>query len=213
MIEAICGAQSALYPGEIEAMLRLRHRVFVDRLNWVAGRGDGLERDDYDALNPIYLLARADDGQLLGTWRLLPTTGPYMLRDTFPELLAGTVAPSHTGIWETSRFAVDGGLNGEAGLDAVSKATRELFCGLVELCLDLGIAEILTMYDIHIQRLLRRVGCTPKWQSERRRIGNTIAVAGRFDINETVLATFRERAEISGSVLHSHLLEVDRRAA
>lgn len=213
MIEAICAAQSALYPGDIEEMLRLRHRVFVERLNWVAASDDGLERDDYDNLNPIYLLARADDGELLGTWRLLPTTGPYMLRDAFPELLDGEPAPSHTSVWETSRFAVDGGLRGEAGLDAVSKATRELFCGLVELSLELGIAEILTVYDIHISRLLRRIGCTPKWQSKRRRIGNTIAVAGRFEISETVLASFRDRAEISGSVLNSRLLEVDRRAA
>ena len=32
-------------------------------------------------------------GTLRGCWRLLPTEGPYMLKDSFPELLHGAEAP------------------------------------------------------------------------------------------------------------------------
>ncbi len=38
--------------------------------------------------------------------RLLPTTGPYMLADVFPQLLRGEDPPKAEHIWEISRFAV-----------------------------------------------------------------------------------------------------------
>lgn len=207
MIEAISAIQAPQFPAEIDSMFRLRHRVFVERLNWVPSSPDGRERDYFDDLNPIYLLARAADDTLLGTWRLLPTTGPYMLRDVFPELLEGEAAPTHTSIWETSRFAVDAELQGKIGLDAVNLATRELFCGLIELCLDFGIREVITAYDIHIARLLPRIGCRPNWRSQTHRVGSTKAMAGRFEINETVLEEVRERAGICGPVLTSRLFD------
>lgn len=213
MIEAISAIQAPQFPIEVDAMFRLRHRVFVDRLNWVEASPDGRERDYFDDLNPIYLLARGADDTLLGTWRLLPTTGPYMLRDVFSELLDGEAAPTHTSVWETSRFAVDADLHGKVGLDAVNLATRELFCGLIELCLDFGISEVITAYDVHIARLLPRIGCHPNWRSQTRRIGNTIALAGRFDINEAVLQAVREKAGIHGPVLRSRLFDPIQKAA
>jgi len=213
MIEAISAAQASQFPEEIEAMHRLRHRVFVEKLNWVEGSADGLERDLFDDLNPIYLLARGDRGNVIGTWRLLPTTGPYMLRNVFDELLAGAPAPAHARLWEGSRYAVDGAVQEAGGLGAVSRASRELFCGLVELCLELGIEEVLTVYDVHIARLLNRLGCKPTWCTGRRRIGNTLAMAGRFDISEAVLENLRAKAGIDGPVLHSRLLDTIQKAA
>lgn len=213
MIEAISGAQASQFPREMEAIFRLRHRVFVDRLNWVEGSEDGLERDGFDDLDPIYLLARDDRGEIVGTWRFLPTTGPYMLRDVFRELLDGAPVPTHTRLWEGSRYAVEGAPQDAGGLGAVSRASRELFCGLVELGLELGIEEVLTVYDIHIARLLIRLGCKPNWSTRRRRIGNTIAMAGRFDINETVLDNLRRKAGIDGPVLQSRLFDTTQKAA
>jgi acyl homoserine lactone synthase len=87
-------------------MHRLRRRVFRNRLDWKVSVSDGLEIDQYDALTPTCLLG-VDRRDVVGCVRLLPTTGPNMLADTFPVLLDGRAAPKNAKIWESSRFCVN----------------------------------------------------------------------------------------------------------
>ena len=187
------------YGAELAEMHRLRHRVFVERLRWRVRSFAGLEIDAFDMLEATYLLAGRQP--LLGSWRILPTTGPYMLKDVFAELLEGQPAPRDPAVWEMSRFAVDHAPQEDKALSALSAVTGELFCGLVEYALSQGVREVWTVYDVRIARLLDRVGCRPYWRSARRRIGETIAVAGRFEISERVLAELRGVNAIAGSVL------------
>jgi acyl homoserine lactone synthase len=208
MIHIVPRSFYAYYRRELTAMHRLRHEVFVERLGWDVKSEHGLERDAFDDLDPVYVLALTDDGRVDGTWRLLPTTGPTMLADCFPGLLDGAPAPRSPAIWETSRFAVAGGALGAEGLAALSRVTGELFCGLVEYAIGAGIAEIVTVYDIRIGRLLDRLGCRPTHVSRRQRLGNTIAVAGRFEISQRVLAELRRNAGIDVSVLAAAPAEV-----
>ena len=70
---------------------------------------DVAEPDAEELVAVTGLLSLADEGEedeVLGCWRLLPTTGPNMLKDTFPQLLHGHPAPHQTDVWELSRFAV-----------------------------------------------------------------------------------------------------------
>src|SRR5690348_10357820 len=97
--------QAAGMSQQLEGMFRLRHEVFKERLDWEVGSRAGKERDVFDDLDPVYIVCEKD-GDVLGSWRLLPTTGPYMLQDVFPELLHGQPAPNAPHVWEISRFAV-----------------------------------------------------------------------------------------------------------
>jgi N-acyl-L-homoserine lactone synthetase len=64
----------------------------------------GYERDRFDDENPLYLVSvDPDTEEYWGSLRLLPTTGPNMLRDVFPQLLDGDYIESAT-IWECSRI-------------------------------------------------------------------------------------------------------------
>ena len=58
----------------------LRAKVFRDRMGWAVPVLAGMEIDGYDALEPHYMVIRADDQRICGCWRMLPTMGPYMLR-------------------------------------------------------------------------------------------------------------------------------------
>ncbi len=198
-------------------MFRQRYRVFKQRLGWnvpVADVPAGVstdatladatspdagceERDEFDALYPIYLLAygSGEDG-LIGSWRFLPTTGPYMLRDVFPQLLDGSRAPYHPLIWEGSRFAVE-------GRGARGRASSELLCAVTETCIAFGIRELITVYDARMERLLPRLGCPPKWQSQGYRIDGALAYTGRFDMNHATLASLRAVGGIQGSVIRN----------
>lgn len=197
----------------LSEMFRLRYRVFCERLEWEVHTKDGEERDEFDELGPTYFLARDLTGHLTGAWRILPTTGPNMLRDTFPQLLEGQPVPVGDHVWEASRFAVDCGEGRCDSLAAISSVTNELFCGLVEYCLEMGIRKIVTVYDIRVARLLPRIGCYPIWKTRPQRVGKTLALAGGFESSHTVLTELRDAGGITGSVIQSAPWNVPNKAA
>ncbi len=76
---------------------RLRARVFHEILKWDVRVENGEERDRYDPAQAILVW----DGHVLaGGMRLLPTTGPTLMSDVFPEI--GIIRSPF--IWECSRL-------------------------------------------------------------------------------------------------------------
>jgi acyl homoserine lactone synthase len=65
-----------------------------------------MEVDAYDALDPVYLMMLDPSGKVCACLRMLPTTAPYMLGNTFAGLLQGMEFPVSEKIVELSRFAV-----------------------------------------------------------------------------------------------------------
>lgn len=195
------------FSDDLAEMHRLRHRVFRERLDWDVSVSGGYEVDSFDALGPHYLLLKAPMGRLDGCVRLLPTTGPNMLRDSFPSLLSGEKAPEDSRIWESSRFALDVPPSApkEGG---VALGTYELFAGMIEFGLSRNLHSIVTVTDLRIERILRRAG----WPLERLRdpltIGNTRAVAGYLEVSPESLAVIRSNGRLKGPVLWSPVVKV-----
>jgi N-acyl-L-homoserine lactone synthetase len=78
-----------------------RHKVFVQRLQWeIPGvpRDATSEWDEFDAGNTVHLVALSADNEVCGCARLMPTTGPYLLRNVFPELAGPGCLPSSPSI-------------------------------------------------------------------------------------------------------------------
>jgi N-acyl-L-homoserine lactone synthetase len=173
-------------------MHRIRKAVFRDRLGWdVTVRGE-LEIDEYDAVGPSYLLSMDRHAAVNGCVRLLPTTGPNMLRDIFPSFVTRAAVPYGERVWEASRFAVSGStVAAEAG---ISQVTYELLMGVLKFGLSNGITMIVCVVDVRMERILRRAG----WQLERlgpaQRIGNTIAMAGELEVSAQILRQLEARA-------------------
>ena len=190
------------HASDLLEMHKLRHRAFVQRLDWSVRSVNGLEIDSFDALGPTYFLAFDTNDRLVGTTRLLPTSGPTMLRDVFPQLLDGRTLPASDDVWECSRFASECRAGTNATLGNLNLITAELFAAMVEFCLEEEIIEVVVAYDVLIARLLKRVGCLPRWQGKGHRIENTIAIAGWFDATEELLANIRNLNGIQGSVIH-----------
>lgn len=213
MILTITKENARYYPDLIREMHRLRYRVFHERLGWEVKVENGEERDEYDDLDAVYLVALDDRQELVGSWRMLPTTGPYMLKDTFPELLDGQPAPVHPRVWECSRFSVDAPSGCADGLAAINAITGELFHGMVEFCMEQGIQEIVTVYDLRVARILPRVGCRPRRTTAIRRVGITKALAGWFPINDDVLGDISAATGITQPVLvHALPTELEKAA-
>jgi acyl homoserine lactone synthase len=141
---------------DINEMYRLRARVFQGRLGWNIPTIAGMEIDGYDALGPHYMLIRGEDRQIRGCWRLMPTEGPHMLKDTFPQLLHGEPAPVGRHIWELSRFAIETG--GEEQSFGFTDMTIQAIQEVMKFAKRMGITHYTTVTTTSIERLLRRSG-------------------------------------------------------
>lgn len=182
-------------------MHRLRKRVFHDRLKWpVFISPQGLESDQFDLPNTIYLLSVNKEKRVIGSWRMMPSTGPNMIRDIWPEFLVSLPMPSNIKVWEVSRFAVDDA--GEKTLNTqVNYITAELFCALTELCLYMGIKQVFTLYDARIARILPRLNCKPYKISDTQKIDGISARTGCFLTNQEMLSQLRLASGICESLI------------
>src|SRR5271165_3110143 len=105
MLKIIEGSHASQYPCEMDAMFRNRAEIFSERLRWSVSVKNGYERDSFDDANPLYLVSVDPLTQIYrGSVRLLPTTGPNMLRDVFPFLLSEGESVESPTIWEISRI-------------------------------------------------------------------------------------------------------------
>jgi acyl homoserine lactone synthase len=140
----------------INEMYRLRARVFRGRLGWDIPTIAGMEIDGYDALGPHYMLIQNPEGVVRGCWRLMPTEGPNMLKDTFPQLLHGNAAPVGRHIWELSRFAIES--DGDEPAFGFGDVTMHAIQALVTFADRMGISRYVTVTTTPIERLLRKTG-------------------------------------------------------
>lgn len=173
---------------DLWAMHRLRTRVFKERMGWEVPILSGMEIDGYDAIDPYYMVIRGEGSAVCGCWRMLPTEGPYMLKDTFPELLHGAPAPEAKNVWELSRFAIEtDGPQGFGFAGLALDAMREI----VRFGDERGITNYVTVTTTAIERLLRRAGIEITRYGAPIRIGVENAIALDIDIGEkTHLALF-----------------------
>ena len=203
MLKLIEGSYASFFPKEIDAMFRNRAETFHDRLGWEVVVKDGYERDRFDELNPLYLVSvDPETERYWGSLRLLPTTGPNMLRDVFPQLLEeGEVIESAT-IWEASRIcavAVPGQpARGRAGAAYV---LSELIAGIGEVSVLAGLTQIVAVFDTRLLRILKAARCAPEIIGRPQHIGGVTAYAGLFEAGPKGLTSVRDALGIEGSVL------------
>jgi N-acyl-L-homoserine lactone synthetase len=185
----------------VTEMHRLRYRVFKERLDWDVQFSGDMEIDEFDALHPAYLIQRARDNRVQGCVRLLPSTGPTMLRDTFPLLLDGAPAPTSPAIWESSRFALDLQAATPRAQNGLATETYELFGGMIEFGLSRQLTDIVTVTDARMERILRRAGWPLRRIGGPKMLGTTLAVAGYLEISAESLARVRGAGCLKGPIL------------
>ena len=190
MIVVVQDYNAREYAHLLDQMFRLRARVFAERLRWDVTVVDGQERDRFDALAPVYLIYTDEEGrQVMGSLRLLPTTGPTVLADFFFDTMPDAARLSAPSIWECTRFCVD-----EDRLrhrDQVV-ASGALISGLGSVALAAGIESILGNFDDRMLRLYRRIGCEVEVLGSTYRYGAPVHL-GLFPVSRAILAEVNAR--------------------
>lgn len=154
------GATKQLSADLFEKVSSYRHKVFVEMLGWELNTYNGMELDQFDRPDTVYVIAQDEFGGVNGCARLLPTSQPYLLGEVFPQLLNGLPPPCTPDVWELSRFAaVDFNNQTTSALRQFSSpAAIELLQESIACAAAHGAKRLITVSPIGIERLLRRAG-------------------------------------------------------
>ena len=92
--------------GTLRAMFEDRKSVFVDLLKWDVPVLDGrFELDEFDDAQATYIIIADEEGDHLGSARLLATTRPHILSSFFAQLCAAP-PPAGPQVFEITRFCL-----------------------------------------------------------------------------------------------------------
>lgn len=153
MLRYVYASELDRYPGLKATMFRDRAHQFKERLGWeVTVDANGEERDEYDALNPLYVIWEQADGTHGGSMRFLPTTGQTMVNDHFSHLTDGVHIESPF-IWECTRFCL--------APDAGREVAAALVLGAGEIMSRMHLEHFVGVFDPRMERIYRLYGVTP----------------------------------------------------
>ena len=163
-----------LYGDKLSTRSELAHSMFKDRaeqfhrrLGWdVEVDRLGEERDEYDDLNPLYVIVSDANGLHEASMRLLPTVGQTMINDHFLDLTDGVKIQSPV-IWECTRFCVSP--------TAQFNAATTLMAAGGKLMEEFFIEHLVGVFDRKMLAVYRRIGSSPTvvgWsEGDRARVG------------------------------------------
>ena len=202
MIIVVDGLNRHLFSEVLDEMFELRARVFGGRLGWDVNIQDGKEIDEFDNLDPAYVIGLDDGGNVVAAVRALQTTGPHMLSDVFSAILCGEAPIRSATMWESTRFCVDTQrLNRGKDKNSVSYATCELMIGSLEYAKSAGISDIITVIDPVMDRVLKRSNCAPyDYVGETVPMGKVSALAALLDCSDERISGVRDFAGIHHDV-------------
>ena len=153
MLRYLYGSELKTHPQLRDSMFRDRADQFHTRLGWNVQLTDaGEERDEYDALDPLYVIWEEPDGRHGGSMRFLPTSGRTMINEHFRFLLEDH-AISNPLIWECTRFCL--------ARDAAPHVSAALMLGGCEVGLGFGLSFSIAVFDARMVRIYRRLGWSP----------------------------------------------------
>lgn len=137
-----------------DTMHRDRAVQFSERLKWAVTVDDnGWERDEYDAMNPLYVIWQNQDGTHGGSMRFLPTSERTMVNDHFGHLLGGHEICSPL-IWECTRFVL--------GAQATPQVAAAMMLAGGELMRAFSLTHLLGVFDPRMVRIYAMIGASPE---------------------------------------------------
>nr|AAT90822.1 AHL synthase [uncultured proteobacterium QS1] len=135
----------------------LRKKVFADRLSWKVNVRNGIELDEYDTDQTVYIVGTRN-GLPLASLRLINTLKPYMLEGPFQDFF-DYKPPKNCLIAESSRFFVDKIRSRALGL-ANMPLTEMLLLSMHNYAVSVGVKSIITVVSRAMARIVRTAG----WQ-------------------------------------------------
>ncbi len=191
MIKVVYAADLFRRPTLAASMFRDRASQFHDRLRWQVQLDDqGLEFDQYDDLNPLYVIMHDEKDRHIGSGRLMPTTGRTMLNEHFSDLTGGVTIESPL-IWETTRFCVSPALRGDRA-ESLRTSAALLWAGC-DIAIRSGVEFYAGVFMKPMLRVYKAAGWNPEVLGERYTREGDICV-GLWEVTTQTRDRLAERA-------------------
>ncbi|MDB2577600.1 autoinducer synthase [Tateyamaria sp.] len=175
------------HPKLARTMFRDRADQFKFRLGWNVSVDDaGFERDEYDELNPLYVIWEEPDGSHGGSMRFLPTTGRTMVNEHFINILSGPITSPF--IWECTRFCLNRG--------AGRHVAAALMLGGGEVMQNFSVEHFVGVFDARMIRIYRIIGASPEVLGSAGQGSDQISV-GLWHFDDDIAAQLADRAGVS----------------
>lgn len=188
MLRYLYADQLDQFPALKDSRFRDRADQFKSRLKWdVDVDENGFERDEYDDLNPMYVIWEDALGLHSGSMRLLPTTGPCMANDHFSDLMHGDKFQSPF-IWEGTRFCLS--------RNATRRTANALMLAAGEVMIGFGIKHCIGVFDHRMIRIYRMIGAAPEILGSSGE-GNDFVGIGLWSINQEMFDNVSKTSGIS----------------
>jgi acyl homoserine lactone synthase len=162
----------------LKAVYVFRAKIFHHKLKWSVPIVDDQEIDRFDSLDPLWVVVE-EQGKVQGCWRILPTTGDYLMHEPVFSGLSDLPPPANANTVEISRFAVD--------LDFQNKryaamVTSEIIRASLDYLLAIGVTRCVCVTSVAVERLLRSLGAKISRLGKVKRIEDCLVVAAEIDI-------------------------------
>jgi N-acyl-L-homoserine lactone synthetase len=205
MVHVVVGATNPNCREKLARMFRQRYDVFVKEKGWKLKTYNGLEFDQYDTAETIYLMQFDRDGDLVASMRMNPTDGPFMLADIFGEVCQKPI-PHGRDVWELTRGALSRNLR-------KSGYWGRLQCAMLESALLWGAKKAVGFFTVdHIMKQLR-VGLDISPLGPPRIIDGEANVAAEFPFNSLTLERLRASYGIVGPAIEQvHMMPAPQKA-
>lgn len=205
MIVSLQAFEHGKYSAVMLQMFQARKKIFFDRLQWDVSVQGECERDQYDDMDPVYLVW-CDQGlsRHYGSIRLMPTTGPTLLHDVFGSTFPDAACLASPGIWEGTRMCLD-----EEALAAdfpripAGRAFSLMLVALCEFALGHGVHTLVSNYEPHVKRLYTRAGARVQELGRAESFGPSPVCCGAFAVSLDVLSSMRAKLGLSEAVYHA----------
>ena len=185
-----------LYENEWDQFLRLRHRYFVEVNGWREPSPDGRETDQFDTDDATYLLG-IDDGDVIASARVIPTSVPNMASDVFPHMCSRIGIPRRPdwADWTRSFVVENRRALGRGGVQA------RMACAVMEYCLDEGIQMIGGIQQLYFLDRWERFGWDMEIAGMPERVGGEWCVVAYLKVSEAALEKGRSICGLVGPIL------------
>ncbi|MEM9286804.1 MAG: acyl-homoserine-lactone synthase [Pseudomonadota bacterium] len=156
MLQVFDGTDELKKAGLYEKMWVARYQVFVQDLGWSLPHKNQKEKDLYDTPEAIYLVNCDGTGNIVSSARLLPTTMPFLMDEIFGYLIdPNKIVPKGQTVLELTRYFINPKYS---SLRDVQRLSGEIFCGVMEYCVEEAITSLLIVMDTRFLPQLQEIG-------------------------------------------------------
>lgn len=179
------------------SQFKLRHKCFIERLNYNVSTHNGMEYDEYDNPSKTYLIYHNSSQEALGVSRLGPICKDFMIQDLWPNMLSEHIERT-SDVWEGTRFCI----NKDLPSPLRKRISQELVLAYIELGLAKNIKKIIgVMPTLILNCIFKKAGCRFRTLGPVIRVDNDRVQAAEMEISWRQLRNVQKTTGINYSVL------------